>query len=197
MLPRSLGRLRPCALPASLLLNVDRQSAQWQEPNMRIKALRKTKHSQSNVAFTLLEVLIGVVVIGGMTLSLYVGMTQGFAVIQLARENLRATQILQEKTEAVRLLNWDELNTPGEVPATFTAPFYAADAKVDSTDDPSLIYRGLVTITNAPIYYPEYSSDLRLVEVEVMWMSGDIQRRRSMRTLVSKFGLQNYIMYDN
>jgi type II secretory pathway pseudopilin PulG len=135
--------------------------------------------------------MIGVVVIGGMALSLYVGMTQGFAVIQLARENLRATQILQEKTEAARLLNWTDLNREGYVPLTFQAPFYAAGQRTDTS---GLTYRGRVTITEAP-FSASYEDDLRLVEVEVAWTSGNVERQRSMRTLVSKFGLQNYV-YD-
>lgn len=135
--------------------------------------------------------MIGVVVIGGMALSLYVGMTQGFAVIQLARENLRATQILQEKTEAARLLSWTDLNTPGYVPATFQAPFYAAGEYAQTN---GLIYQGRVTITNAPMT-EAYAGDLRSIEVEVTWTSGSVARSRSMRTLVSKYGLQNYV-YD-
>lgn len=143
------------------------------------------------IGFTLIEVLVGVVVIGGMTLSLYVGMTQGFGVIQLARENLRATQILQEKTEAARLLSWTDLNREGYVPATFEAPFYGVGG---NSDTGGLTYRGQVTITNAPMT-ESYADDLRLVVVEVMWTSGNITRHRSMRTLVSKYGLQNYV-YD-
>jgi hypothetical protein len=118
-------------------------------------------------------------------------MTQGFAVIQLARENLRATQILQEKTEAIRLLTWTHLNQPGYVPSTFEASFYATGDQVESSGP---TYRGSVIITNAPIA-ESYADDLRLIEVDVMWTSGNVARHRSMRTLVSKYGLQNYI-YD-
>jgi prepilin-type N-terminal cleavage/methylation domain-containing protein len=153
--------------------------------------LMSPNHARCAKGFTLLEVLIGVVVIGGMTLSLYVGMTQGFAVIQLARENLRATQILQEKTEAIRLLNWTDLNQPGYVPPTFEASFYATGDQVESSGP---TYSGQVTITNAPMT-ESYANDLRLVVVDVTWMSGNVARHRSMRTLVAKYGLQNYV-YD-
>jgi prepilin-type N-terminal cleavage/methylation domain-containing protein len=139
-------------------------------------------------AFTLIEVMIAALLIGGMALSLYVGMGQGFAVIQLARENLRATQILQEKMEAIRLISWTQLNTSGFVPRDFSAPFYATDE--DGTE--GLIYTGQVIITNAP-FTESYSSDLRLVVAEVTWMAGNVPRHRSMRTLVSEYGLQNYI----
>jgi prepilin-type N-terminal cleavage/methylation domain-containing protein len=154
---------------------------------MRITA-GECKKSAANRAFTLIEVMIAFLLIGGMALSLYVGMGQGFGVIQLARENLRATQILQEKMEAIRLISWTQLNTSGFVPRNFTAPFYATEQ--DATD--GLIYSGQVIITDFP-FTESYSSDLRMVVAEVTWMSGNVPRHRSMRTLVSEYGLQNYI----
>jgi prepilin-type N-terminal cleavage/methylation domain-containing protein len=141
-------------------------------------------------AFTLVEVLIGLVLLSGMAATLYLGMGQGFAVIQLARENLRAIQVLQEKTEAIRLVNWTQINTPGFVPATFEAPFYATGDQTDS----GLTYSGQVTISNFP-FTAGYSDDLLQVEVTVRWLSGNVMRVRQMRTLVSNYGLQNYI-YD-
>jgi len=135
-----------------------------------------------------MEVMAGVLLIGGMAVTLYTGMSQGFAVVQLARENLRATQILQEKMEAIRLVSWSQLNTSGFVPSSFTAPFY--DIEGDLTD--GLIYDGQITITNVP-FDESYSSDMRLVLAELTWTSGNVVRRRSMRTLVSEYGLQNYI----
>ena len=65
-----------------------------------------------------MEVLVAVAIIGTVFVSLYLGMTQGFAIVQVARENLRATQILQEKTEIIRLYTWDQINTAGFIPPT-------------------------------------------------------------------------------
>jgi len=158
------------------------------EIKMRIRLPGELRKGTTNQAFTLVEVIVSCLLIGGMALSLYVGMSQGFSVVQLARENLRATQILQEKMEAIRLVSWTQLNTEGFVPRTFTAPFYATEQ--DDTD--SLIYRGQVLITNVP-FNESYSPDLRLVVAEVTWMAGNVPRHRSMRTLVSEYGLQNYI----
>jgi type II secretory pathway pseudopilin PulG len=155
---------------------------------MSITLSGERRRRVANRAFTLVEVLVSCLLIGGMALSLYVGMSQGFSVVQLARENLRATQILQEKMEAVRLISWTQLNTPGFVPPTFTAPFYATEQ--DGTG--GLMYSGQVIITNFP-FSQSYSSDLRMVVAEVTWMAGSVPRYRSMCTLVSEYGLQNYI----
>lgn len=140
--------------------------------------------------FSLVEVLIGFVLMTAMAASLYLGMSQGFAVMQLARENLRATQVLQEKMEAIRLVSWTQLNTPGFVPETFEAPFYAAGEQ----ENDGLVYQGEARINNVP-FNTGYSDDLRELVVTVRWLSGNVMRQREMRTLISNYGLQNYI-YD-
>ncbi len=155
---------------------------------MKIRLSGEQRRRVALQAFTLVEVLAAFLLISGMAVTLYVGMGQGFAVVQLARENLRATQILQEKMEAIRLVSWSQLNTPGFVPTEFTAPFYGIDAE----DNGGLIYSGQMTISNVP-FNESYSPDMRLVVADLTWMSGNVARHRSMRTLVSEYGLQNYI----
>ncbi len=153
-----------------------------------MKLKLKLKAGRLGAGFTLVEVMIGVAVMAVMFISLYLGFTQGFAVIQLARENLRATQVLQEKMETVRLYTWDQLNTAGFIPATFTAPFYATGTQ--STG--GLIYNGTVSISN-PAMAESYAGDMKQIDVQLTWTSGSVQRLRTMRTLVSRYGLHNYI----
>lgn len=138
-------------------------------------------------AFSIIEVLVAVSICGVMFLSLYSGLSSGVAVIQLARENVRATQILQEKMETIRLYRWDQINTAGFVPTNFTDVFYAS-----STETNGLTYTGTVAIAVAPMT-EAYSNDVRQVTVEVQWKSANILRKRDMKTLVSRYGLQNYV----
>jgi Tfp pilus assembly protein PilE len=152
---------------------------------MKLK-LRNT--SQLGKAFALVELLVGVAVLGIMFVALYSGFSAGFAVVQLARENLRATQILQEKVETIRLYTWEQLNTSGFVPLTFTEPFYAGKSAAES----GILYTGKVTMAQAPIS-EAYKTDLKLVSMEVSWYSAGVQRKRDMQTFVSRYGLQNYI----
>src|SRR5438093_2350219 len=74
-------------------------------------------------AFTLMELAVAMGLLGFMVVSLYAGLTSGFAVLRVARENLRATQILEEHMELIRLINWHDVTTPGFIPATFNASF--------------------------------------------------------------------------
>ncbi len=142
--------------------------------------------------FNLIEVMVSVWVIGLMILSLYGGFSYAFSEIRLSRENMRAAQILAERMEVVRLLNWDQVaKLPGYIPTTFTVPFNPGGSP-DKATEGGLIYSGTVTLTNAPIT-ENYSNDLRMIQIQVTWTSGKMVRRRQMTTFVSQYGLQRYV----
>jgi prepilin-type N-terminal cleavage/methylation domain-containing protein len=160
---------------------------------IRLSSQRTSGAPRQN-AFTLMEVMVAVAIIGAEFVTLYLGMSQGFRVVQVARENLRATQVLQEKTETIRLYTWSQINSNGFIPATFDAPFYPSGSQTNQ----GLVYHGTVTITNAPLSAGTgYNDDLRMILVQVNWTSGNIDRQREMRTLVSHYGLHNYIYKDH
>jgi len=56
-----------------------------------------------------------------------------------------------------------------------------------------VVYSGSVNITNAPVS-STYTTDVRLAVVSLSWMSGNVSRRRELRTLVSHYGLHNYFL---
>lgn len=157
-----------------LLLKVNQEEAQ---PGANLEA----------AAFSLMEILVALAIGSMMFVSLYSGLSSGFAVVQLARENLRATQILQEKMETIRLYTWDQINTSGFIPTNFADVFYTATQYTGG-----LTYTGSVSISAAPIT-ESYSNDLKMVTVKVTWDSANVLRSREMSTFVSRYGLQNYI----
>jgi prepilin-type N-terminal cleavage/methylation domain-containing protein len=141
--------------------------------------------------FTLIEVVVSVAVMGVLLIGLYGGLTFGFRQIQVSREEERASQILAEKMELIRLFTWDQVvNQPGYIPTNFTA----SDSILNptNTSSSSLIYSGTVTITNAPIS-EVYSNDLKMLVLNLAWQSRGLTHRRSMSTFVSRYGLQNYL----
>src|SRR5262249_43999527 len=73
---------------------------------------------KQNGGQTFAEVLVAIGVLGFMLVSLYAGFSSGFAVVRVARENLRATQILEERMEVIRLFRWEEV-APGFIPTNF------------------------------------------------------------------------------
>jgi uncharacterized protein (TIGR02598 family) len=154
---------------------------------MRIKfeAIGNTSRS---AGFTIVEAAVAMGIVGIVVVSLLAALAWGFKLIRNARENVRATQILQEKTEAIRIYNWDQINDHPQkfIPKKFTALY-------DPTNSSSgVIYKGTVTIDDAPVT-EKYGSTLRQVDVEVTWDSGNVKQTRKLTTFVSLYGLQNYI----
>ena len=159
---------------------------------MKMIALNLETMRRRQAGTSLLDVMFAILGTVFLFITVYLGFTQGFAVIQLARENLRATQILQERMETIWLYNWDQLNTPGFVPKTFQAPFYPVGGQAGQ----GLNYNGEVTIDPSGVG-ESYSADLRRVTVRVNWISGSAQRQREMTTMVSRYGMHNYIYYSH
>jgi prepilin-type N-terminal cleavage/methylation domain-containing protein len=154
---------------------------------MKIDFVQRAARTRRGGAFTLVEVSVSVAIIGIIVLAIYGALSSGISTIRMARENLRATQILLEKTEGFRLYTWDQLTTPGFVPTNFTVPYDAF-----ATNGAGVLYQGAITIgpyTNAPSYAP----DLRIVTITVRWQTGQMPRTRTMQTYVAKNGIQNYI----
>jgi uncharacterized protein (TIGR02598 family) len=138
-------------------------------------------------AFSLVEVTVGLGIVGTCVAALFSGFTTGFFTLRMARENLRATQILLQKTETLRLLSWDQLTGTNSIPMVF-ADRYDPNAATDK----GITYNGTIAITPCPIS-SSYSNDMKLVVVSVNWKTGTIDRNRTYSTYVARYGLQNYI----
>jgi hypothetical protein len=160
---------------------------------MRI-ALQEQKTPRYELAFSMVEVLMGVALIAVMFVSLYGGMTSGFAVTQLARENLRGTQIMLERMEGIRLYNWNQIVYSNMIPKNFTNYYYPLAASGKSKGIP---YVGTMAISGATLSpSASYSADMRTVTVSISWTNGAARRTRAMSTYVAKNGVQNYV-YGN
>ena len=90
---------------------------------MKTSAQGKPGFKTAHAAFSITEVLVAISIVGVLFLSLYGGITSGFAVVNLARETC-ANQIVLEKMETIRLYTWDQINSNGFIAPTFTASFY-------------------------------------------------------------------------
>jgi type II secretory pathway pseudopilin PulG len=155
------------------------------QPSQRLFAMKINLSKRG--AFTLLETIAAMAVCGIVLLSLYAGLSSGFSITQVSRENLRATQVMIEKLETIRLYTFDQIEQTNFIPSTFTAPYYSF-----GTNTSGLVYSGRVTIST-PAINTSYSNDLKLVDIEISWMSGGVVRTRQMNTLIARNGLQAYI----
>src|SRR5258708_3050863 len=127
--------------------------------------------ARSSLAFALPEALFGMVIVGVVFAALYSGMTYGFEMVKLSRENLRAAQILQEKFETIRLCNWDQINSNNFISPTFSVPLYKGLSNE--------WYSGTVSIVT-PSFGKPYTNDLRLVTVQITWSNGVRRCSRNM-----------------
>jgi len=151
------------------------------------RSLAKAGHR----AFSLLEALVGMVLAGIMCGALYAGLAWSFTSLRLTRENLRATQILTEKMETIRLYTWEQLTVETNfLPTNFTARYYPAGAT--NGVGAGTLYEGRLQVS--PLAFgANYDDDLVKVTVEVDWTTGGLRRSRKLSTFVSQYGLQNYI----
>jgi Tfp pilus assembly protein PilV len=144
--------------------------------------------------FTIIETIIGIALFGISFISLYAAMAQSLTSIHLSRENVRATQVILEKFEVIRLYNWQRLNDPLYLPRTFEVTYTppGSGGLPSPNTRPGTTYHGTITITEPP-FSANYSSNMKLVTVEVTWMTGKLQRNRSLSTFVAFDGLHSYV----
>jgi hypothetical protein len=133
----------------------------------------------------LTDAVMAIAVLGVVLTSFFACFAFAFGVVKSSRDELRATQILQEKMEAIRLYSWTQLNQNNFVPKTFKEPL--------KTNGPAFFY-GTIVITNAPLSQV-YSTNLRHVIVTLTWTNENHTWSRSNSTFVSRHGIQNYVLH--
>ena len=138
---------------------------------------------------SLVEAVMAVAILAMMGAAIIGSINYGIFMTRLARENARATQVMLEKLETIRLYNWSEVSTPGFVPSQFT-DVYDPQAP---TNQQGTIYTGSIIISNAPLG-TSYATNVKEFTVTLSWVSaGQIPHTRSISTLVARDGLQSYV----
>jgi type II secretory pathway pseudopilin PulG len=153
---------------------------------MKIKLPILSWNRRLLAAFTLVETTVGLGIIGTVAAAMLTGISTGFFAMQMARENLRATQIMLEKVETVRLYTWDQISSTNFIPGAFTN-YYDPNNTARG-----IAYTGTLNFAWAPVA-ASYSNSMKLVTVTIGWKTGRLNRTRTFTTFVSKNGMQNYI----
>ncbi len=190
---------------AAGLLTLDGTAAlgHRRKPVMRLLSNPSRLRVALRRAFTLVEVLVAMCIVGVLFVSLYAGITAGFGVMSQTREQMRATQVMIDKMETLRLYSWSQIGTFGTstsyIPSTFFEAFYPTTtnftASTVTTNVSGLglgfVYYGTVSITNAG-FTENYSNNVKLVTITLRWTNGS-PRSQTMSTYVAQYGIQNYI----
>lgn len=137
---------------------------------------------------SMVEVLVAVFVLSIIGAAFCGALSHGFGMLQATREDLRATQIMMQKLESVRLCTWNELGSQ-----TFTAPYNPLATNADAFYSGTLVISPATNLINSP----SYQANMRLVTVNVSWTSYNKASRvvhsRQMQSEVARYGMQNYI----
>ena len=139
-------------------------------------------------AFTLVETAVATFLAAVMLPALYAGTAAGFAMVQVTRENLRATQIILQRTEAIRLSAYKLLQDPASYPTNFT-DYYCTNGKTNGAAY-TVTYNWAPGPSSLP---PSYRNNVLLVTVGASWTSGNVLRSRSMQTYVARYGIQHLV----
>ena len=156
--------------------------------------LRLMNGGNRSQGFTMVEALFAMGMAGIMFVALYSGLGFGFKIIKTAREDSRATQIMVQQMETIRLYTWNQITNDGFIPTNkFPIPYYS----VNGTNS-SLMYTGQIKIANCPAAWyfvgPNYAANMKKVTVRLDWGTlGNTNHTRIMSTYVTRNGLQNYV----
>src|SRR5215472_12783449 len=164
---------------------------------MNLEGVQGKRRSQQ--AYTLAEIVVTAFAFGIMAISLFSGFSSGYAVIQLQRENLRATQIMVQKMETLRLMNWSQVTDTNNYLENSFSDWFNPSATNSGTGR-GAYYFGVIT-TDAPAGVPaDYRGNMRAVTVNLYWtnypiwpQTNKIVRSRSMQTFVARSGMQSYV----
>jgi len=166
---------------------------------MNVAPATRQSPARGGSAFTLAEVLVSVAVMLIAFASLYAAMSSGFIVTKASRENLRATQIMLERLEGIRLYNWDQLCYSNMIPATFTTYYYPS---ITNGQSKGITYKGTMSVGAANLNpTATYADRMRAITVTVYWTNTSFSgaarvHQRSMKTYSARDGVQNYV-YSN
>jgi prepilin-type N-terminal cleavage/methylation domain-containing protein len=145
-------------------------------------------------AFTLVEVILSLTIMGIAGAGLMACFTGSFCVMRMARENQRATQVLMERAEALRVFSWTQVTNTSVTNGVNSLPTSFTDYYTPTTNGAGIgaVYRG--TISNfVPTWASSYQTNMREIDLSVKWTTDGITRTRTLTTYVARDGMQNYV----
>jgi prepilin-type N-terminal cleavage/methylation domain-containing protein len=146
--------------------------------------------------FTLPEVMVSVVLVTIVVVSLYAGITQGFIIADVSRDNMRATQVMVNTMEVIRLYSWDQINSNGFIPTNYTISLYPTNRIAGTALQASADGNRLASINielSTPALGTGYATKMKEIAMSVTWTNQGLVRTRSMRSFIAQEGLQTYV----
>ena len=156
---------------------------------MKINLLKTRSKSPIASGFTLVETCVAIMVAGTMLTAHFLAFAGGFALVTVTREDLRASQIMIQRMEAVRVSGYNQLTNTTQFPTSATQ-YYDESGSTNRGIAYTVTHQTASAIGSLP---PSYRSNVTEVTVGVSWKSGTKTRSRTMKTYVARYGTQNYV----
>ena len=177
----------------------------WLEPKNSMQLYQRRFVQSGSIrgkkGYTLVEVLCAIVIAAISASVLFVGFDNGFALLRTTREDLRATQILMQKTEAFRLYTWQALtNVQTQLPSypKFTEYYYPPGS---GNGNQGTLFVGTLSLTGPAPFTNNYSGNLHLITITLRWTNyvgkNFVSHERQMQTLSARYGMQSYLYNGN
>ena len=171
---------------------------------MNLKSVTCRRH---RAAFNLIEVVVAMTIMGIGVIALYSSLASGFQVVRLTREDARATQLMVELMDTLRLYNWDQITDPTFNPKRFDIYYDPVGATNGSGG--GVLYSCVMRVTGGP-EGTDYSDDMKTITLDIDWTSypqtpgngngnananttKDQVHNRTFTTYVTRNGLQSYV----
>lgn len=146
---------------------------------------------KGGAGFSLAEVVVAMAIAAIGIGALYAALLSGFRVVQLSREDLRATQVMVEVMDTLRLYSWDQITDPTFTPKHFQIPFDPVGT-TNGQGSP-FEFRCTMNVKKGPNAVA-YGDNMRTVTLDIEWKNETKRRRdRSFVTYVTRNGLQSYV----
>jgi hypothetical protein len=142
-----------------------------------------------------METIVAILISGVLLPPLFTGLAYAVSSVQGVRENLRATQIVVQRMEAIRLAPYKTLQDPVAYPTNSTE-YYSPSGQGSGKGGTAytVTYNWTAAPTTLP---PSYRTNMMLVTVTASWTSGNAPRSRSMQSYVARYGIQRYVTAVN
>src|SRR2546425_389426 len=105
------------------MIVVQSRKPDFKTSNMKIKILQtqsKTRARKASFGFTLVETMVATMVAATMLSAHYLAFASGFAIVTVTREDLRASQIMLQRMETIRLCGYSDLTNAAKYPPSVT-----------------------------------------------------------------------------
>ena len=145
---------------------------------MKIKILQtlsKTRAQKASRGFTLVETMVAIFVSAIFLSAHYLAFAAGFSIVTVTREDLRASQIMLQRMETIRLCGYGDLTNAVKYPPSVTQYY---DEKGQTNGNGGAAYTvthvaaSALNSTNVNYLPPSYRSNMTEVTVGVSWTSG-------------------------